>query len=621
LTFAMNNFGPDPARNTVLTIDVPAGLTIENFSVGGGDVIHSCDSTQRPIRCSIGDMHVGMPFHYGGAEIRTTDFEAKYELVLTLTSDTLDPSTANNRSSAIVERVLEADLDVQLDSETDRADPGGIAAFRGRLCNFVPENVPPAARVEFTVTNGSIREVVPAPDFTCTAETPSKTVCTIPSFPSSCTSKPFRISVAASENRTGGETTLTMRAISNVADRNAQNDQQSRAVTVYRWLTVDTTADAGAGSLRDAIHQANGSCTPGPCRIVFEIPGPVPAEGWFTITPSEPLPEITAARVSLEGNRQTAFTGNTNPKGPEIAIDGRFAHRGLRMLSPCEGVVNGLAMGNFDEDQALWFSTNADCGTRFDRREVAGNHIGVDPSGEVPWPNRRGLRADEAVGLTVSRNVISRNQYSGVWLWRGAVTFTGNLIEANGASGIFLGPEVYAAVVSENTIRGNRQMGVAAARDLNSLALRRNEMQDNGGLGIDWGLDGVSSPADDHDGPTNAPVLLSATYDAARDRTNINLTLRSRPLGSRYSYGYLDFFSNATPDGDGEKYIGTYGQVFMMEGTTIASVPGDHRGRWINATWTREHLPLATTPKAGTQEHDPGFMVMSSELSNAVLVQ
>ena len=621
ITFALLNQGPDVARNTVLQIDVPAGLTIEHFSVGGGEVIHDCVSTARPIRCSLGDLHVGMPFHYGGIDIRATDFEAKYEFVLTLTSDTPDPNTADNRATALVERVLQADLDVQLDGETDRADPGGIATFRGRLCNFVIENVAPQARVEFTATNGSIREVVPAAGFTCTAETPSKTVCTIPEFPNQCTGQPFRISVAASENRGGGETALTMRAVSNVTDENPQNDQETVAVTVYRWLTVTNTADAGEGSLRAAIDEANASCTPGPCRIVFEIPGPVPAAGWFTITPSAPLPAITAARMSLEGNRQTAFTGNTNPKGPEIAIDGRFAHRGIHMLSPCEGVVSGLALGNFDEDQGLWIATGSDCGNRFDRREVVDNHIGVDPSGEVAWPNRRGLRADGAIGLTVSRNVISRNQFSGVWLWRGAATFTGNLIEANGASGLFLGSEVYAAVVADNAIRGNRQMGVAAARDVYSLALRRNEMQDNGGLGIDWGLDGISPTENDHDGPTNAPVLLAATYDAARDRTNITLTLRSEPLGPRYNYGYLEFFSNATPDGDGEEYIGTYGQVFQMQGTTTASVPGDHRGRWINATWTREHLPYATTPEVGTENHDPGFMVMSSELSNAVRVE
>lgn len=624
VTFAMTNQGPDVARNAVLTIDVPPGITVERFSYGGGDVIKQCDSTQRPIRCNVGDMHVGFPFHYGGFEFRTTLSEELYDFTFTLTSETPDPNAANSRSSLRLQTVVEADVNSQLTTQTGRLDPGGVAEFQGRVCNNVFDNVAPAVRVEFTATNATIRSVTPPGGFTCTAETPSKSVCTIARLTEFCAGDLFRISVVAGADRGGSETTLTMRATGDLKEINPDNDEDSASIPVYRWLAVDKTADSGPGSLRDAIEQANALCTPGPCRIVFEIPGPVPAEGWFTITPSTPLPAITAARVALEGARQTAFTGNTNPKGPEIAIDGRFAGRGIKMLSPCEGVVNGLAIGNFEEDQGLWISTGAeDCANaRFDVRQVVDNHIGVDPMGEVAWPNRRGLRTDFATGLTVSRNVISRNRHSGIWLWRGAATFTNNVIEDNGASGIFLGPEVFAAVVNDNAIRRNRDMGIAAARGLFSLGARRNAMQDNGGLGIDWGLDGVSPlVADDHAGPTNAPVLLSARYDAARNRTTVTARLQSDELGTQYAYGYLDVFTNATPDGDGEQYAGSSGQIFTHEGTVTVSVPGDHRGKWINATWTREHLPYGRSPKIDTQSHPIFFMVMTSELSNTVLAE
>src|SRR4051794_11453708 len=63
-------------------------------------------------------------------------------------------------------------------------------------------------------------------------------------------------------------------------------------------FTVITTSDSGTGSLRDAIDLANN--TPGADRIEFAIPetdpgftpsaGDVP--GFWTIKPSEPLPEI-----------------------------------------------------------------------------------------------------------------------------------------------------------------------------------------------------------------------------------------------------------------------------------------------------------------------------------------
>lgn len=622
IIFAMTNAGPDVARNAVLTIEVPDGITINRFGYGAGEVIKECDSTQRPIRCSAGDVHVGMPYHYGSIDFRTTSPAETYDFTFTLTSGTPDPNPANNQSVVSLQNVVEADVRSTLRVETGRVDPGGDALFRGFICNEVFQNVPPRVTVELAATNGTIRAVTPPPGFTCTAETPSKTVCTIEELVEFCVREPFVISVTAGKDRGGSDVGLTMRASSNLPERNPANDEDSDSVQVYRWLTVDKTADSGAGSLRDAIEQANALCTPGPCRIVFEIPGPVPAEGWFTIAPATPLPDITAARVALEGTRQTAFTGDTNPNGPEIAIDGRFAGRGIRMLSPCEGIVSGLAIGNFEEDQGLWISTGADCGDRFDRREVVDNHIGVDPSGAVAWPNLRGLRTDFAIGLTVTRNVISRNRYSGIWLWRGAATFTHNVIEDNGASGVFLGPEVFAAVVNDNEIRRNRDMGIAAARELYSLAARRNEMQDNGGLAIDWGLDGVSPLVDDdHFGPTNAPVLLSARYDAARDRTTVTARLQSEELGTQYTYGYLDLFTNATPDGDGEQYIGSSSQIFTHEGTVEVSVPGDHRGKWINATWTREHLPMGRSPEIDTQSHPIGFMVMSSELSNAVLVE
>lgn len=620
ILFAMTNQGPDVARNVVLTIDVPEGVVVERFSYGAGDVSKNCDTSQRPMRCSVGDMHVGMPFHYGGMDLRTTLNQARYTLTMTLTSETPDPNPASNVSTVTWETVIEADLGASLEYGGGRADPGGTADFAAMVCNYTRENLSPAPVVEFTATNGTITSITPAFGFTCTAESPSKTVCRAPERPEGCVITPFLISVGVSDDRRGGETTLTMDVSSNLGDPVLRNNRDVETVSVYRWLTVNTTADSGPGSLRNALDEANAGCTPGPCRIVFEIPGPVPAEGWFTITPSSPLPSIEAARVTLEGSRQAAFTGNTNEKGPEIAIDGRLARSGIRMNTLCEGVVEGLAIGNFDEDQGLWFSTGADCRNRFDKREVTDNHIGVDPTGETLWPNLRGLRADFAIGLDVKRNLIRGNRHSGIWLWRGAATITHNRIDDNGSSGVFLGPEVFAAVVSDNGFRGNREMGIAAARQLNSLGMRRNEMQDNGGLGIDWGLDGVSPAVDDHQGPTNAPLLLSARYDASRHRTTITVTLQSQPLGPQYSYGYLDFFANARPDGDGEDYVGSSGQLFG-NGPVTVSVPGDHRGKWINATWTREHLPYGTTPKIDIQSHSVGFLVMTSEHSNTVLVE
>src|SRR6267378_625029 len=107
-------------------------------------------------------------------------------------------------------------------------------------------------------------------------------------------------------------------------------------------LTVTNTADSGPGSLRQAILDAN--ALPGglPVTIAFNIPttdpnfldddsfltgGDAAADAFF-IRPATPLPALTRAFVTIDGRTQTGFTGDTNPFGPEIVIDGRGAVSG-----------------------------------------------------------------------------------------------------------------------------------------------------------------------------------------------------------------------------------------------------------------------------------------------------
>lgn len=71
--------------------------------------------------------------------------------------------------------------------------------------------------------------------------------------------------------------------------------------------TVTNTADSGAGSLRQAILDANG--TPGVAdTIAFNIRG----AGVHTITPASGLPTITDA-VTIDGYTQPGASANTNP--------------------------------------------------------------------------------------------------------------------------------------------------------------------------------------------------------------------------------------------------------------------------------------------------------------------
>lgn len=617
--FAVVNGGPDIARDVVVTMDVPAGVNIVRASFDA----KPCDTSRRPVRCELGgDIFTGNVFpRYGGLEITAPLADATYPVTITVTSPTPDPKPENNSVSFTWTTRIEADLNAMVFKQTDRTDPGGTGSFLANICNEVRDNVPANVRAELSASNGTIESLTPATGYTCTVDG-ATAVCTRQGQAQGCALEPFKITVRASNDRRGGETRLTVRATAHIPDRDASDDSGSDAFAVYRWIIVDRTADAGAGSLRDAIEQANAGCSPGPCRIVFEIPGPVPAEGWFTITPATPLPAITADRVTLEGTQQTAFTGDTNPNGPEIAIDGRLARSGLKMLSRCEGVVRGLAIGNFDEDQGLWLASNgalAVCGSRPDRREVSDNHIGVDPSGTVAWPNLRGLRADNAL-LTITRNVISHNRHSGIWMWRGSAVISKNRLERNGASGMLIGPEVTYGQIEDNAINHHPQMGIALVRSAQPILMRRNSMKNNGGLGIDWGLDGVSpvSP-NDHDGPPNAPVILSARY-AGNNGIEVTVAVNSAAVGKYFNSGVIDLFANDSPDADGERHIWSY-TMNQPAQTVTFTMFGDHRGKWINATWTRRHEYFSRPGDPRTHSHEGNFYQATSELSNAVLVE
>src|SRR4029450_3430467 len=93
-------------------------------------------------------------------------------------------------------------------------------------------------------------------------------------------------------------------------------------------FTVTNTNDTGAGSLRQAIDDANG--TPGADTIAFNIPG----AGGHTLTPQSLLPTIIEA-VTIDGYTQPGSSPNTNATGGlnsvlQIEIDGTVApNRGI----------------------------------------------------------------------------------------------------------------------------------------------------------------------------------------------------------------------------------------------------------------------------------------------------
>ena len=379
----------------------------------------------------------------------------------------------------------------------------------------------------------------------------------------------------------------------------------SRTTTFYREFRVTTPADDGAGSLRQAILDANAQCPAGtPCRIGFEIAGAPPAEGWFTIALASPLPAITAPEIVLDGARQKAITGDTNANGPEVFLDGRGVNVADGLIIKSAGAaVRGLAIGGFPGNGILALQSGAGGATPW---LIEGNNLGTDPGG-APVPNGlRGLMGDP-FDVEVTGNVLSHNRRSGIFLLH-AANIHDNRIEANGASGIFLGATSGTSIstVADNVIDGNHDFGVALVRD-GLFAVRGNSIGGNGGGGIDVGLDGRTPRSDTNIGPMAVPRITAAHFDAASGDTVIEGLVTEAAFSARERTVYV--YANRSIDADGfaegERLLGAVpvgaGGAFSLR------VHDDLRGLYIDANLVVIHWDLIDL--SATTEFGPPLRV------------
>ncbi|HEY6564867.1 MAG TPA: hypothetical protein VIY86_10250, partial [Pirellulaceae bacterium] len=243
--------------------------------------------------------------------------------------------------------------------------------------------------------------------------------------------------------------------------------------------TVTNVNDAGAGSLRQAILDANANS--GGDAIHFNIAGGGP----HTISPLSALPTITD-NVTIDGWSEPDFAGT-----PIIELDGSSAGSGVDGLFLGIGsdgsTVRGLVINRFGDDgvevdssgnffQGLYLGTNVtgtvalgniDEGIDFnapatnnllggttsaDRNVISGNissgilvqgsgntirgnYIGTNAMGTAAVGNGQGgvdvTNASNSIGGTASGsgNVVSGNSGSGIWIHSGAAT--SNLIQGN----------------------------------------------------------------------------------------------------------------------------------------------------------------------------------------------
>ncbi|MGB7324588.1 MAG: hypothetical protein WBD31_06935, partial [Rubripirellula sp.] len=175
---------------------------------------------------------------------------------------------------------------------------------------------------------------------------------------------------------------------------------------------VTNTNDSGAGSLRDAIAQANAIA--GTDYIHFNIPGTGP----HTIQPLSALPTISQA-VVLDGTTEPDFAGS-----PVVEIDGTNAGASVDGLKLSGGgtTIRGLVINRFTGD-----GIEAGSGSGY---VLQGNYFGTDTSGLIPAYNvsndilLAGAGASTVGGSdTADRNVLS----SGMFGWGGS----GHRIQGN----------------------------------------------------------------------------------------------------------------------------------------------------------------------------------------------
>lgn len=216
-------------------------------------------------------------------------------------------------------------------------------------------------------------------------------------------------------------------------------------LSAERWASAETRAavatfivsntnDTGAGSLRQAILDANANA--GADTIAFNIPG----TGVQTISPLAALPTISDA-VVIDGYTQPGSSVNTLADGDNavllIELNGTNLGGGALLFSgivinTSNCVVRGLVINRFPGD-GIFFTSPSGTTTN---NVVEGNFIGTNPAGTVALGNNNGIginfSTNNLIGGTTpaARNVISANGSRGISVSTGAsaTTIQGNFI-------------------------------------------------------------------------------------------------------------------------------------------------------------------------------------------------
>src|SRR3989339_547760 len=370
-----------------------------------------------------------------------------------------------------------------------------------------------------------------------------------------------------------------------------------RAASITVALVTNTN-DSGAGSLRQAILDANASPQVGTKLIEFDIPATDPnynvGTGVWTISPTSVLPTITGSDIVIGGYTQVAAHGNTNTSGPEIFLSGSGIGPGADsgfQLSGSNNTIEGICIGNFSYSG---IKIDGGAGTH-----IYNCYIGCDPTGTTAAAN-----AEDGITLfntsrviigyddSTQRNVISGNTKTGIYLG-GSGTASNSIIRynyigrkaatdaalANGFCGIEFGTgannnTVEACVVAYNGSLGN-PYGIKISSSTSGNKLTQNVIYSNFGAGIN------------HDSsPIAPPTILAANelpppegFGIAVPTSSVSGTAEPNALIELF---YVGTTSDATLRGDAHTYLGAV--YAAASGTWEGTAYGASENNWITAT-------------------------------------
>lgn len=361
---------------------------------------------------------------------------------------------------------------------------------------------------------------------------------------------------------------------------------------------VSSLNDAGAGTLRQAITDANAHA--GPDTITFSTTG--------KIALSSQLPDITDDSLVIDASSQwsggipgdTVDGGGSIPTGLVINADGCVI-RGLVIQNFTIGIKidtgNHNTIGGTGPNHRNIISHNSGDGIYIlgDNNRVIGNYIGTDASGNTQAGNTVGITLyggmNNEIGGSISseRNIISGNSGAGVILQSSSTsdnTIKGNYIGTktdgasdlgNGGDGILLRNGTRHNKADSNVIAFNNKGIVAKDNATDYNKFTKNSIFDNGGPGIDLGDDGHGVSSGGPNEGIQAPTIDLAEPDTIRGTGPSNSIIEIFKGGSDPS-GYGEgktFITSGIINGSGNFAIGVTG---VIAGDTVSATATDMDG-------------------------------------------